>query len=444
MLGLPVTRGSRHIVSFAVLGLSLLVASSALALSPLYERCDYQGEVCVDGPSTKVINGVSVYRACWQYQATYRCLPNTAFDQCVGLAAAYPNCWEASASTCVNTDPVSGTCIEWRHTYACLGTRSDADIVPVGTSYTVVGDTRDTSQCTTYANNPNCQIHSEVCTEGPETRVINNLPVYRDCWAWEYDYICLTGTTTDDCGTIDQQCTLSSQSCLSENEAGDCMTLQKVYACQGDAQPGGPTSGQVTCGESVYCIGGDCKSFTRTANQDFSHATTQLATLNAMAKSLDEGTLTVFGGTADFCDKSILGFANCCKETGWGLDISLASCSEGEKLLAEKQAAGLCIYVGTFCSSKFLGICMELKNSYCCFTSKLGRIINVQGRSQLGLGWGDPKSPACQGLTVSQIQALDFSQLDLSELYQDIQVNVRSPEESTNSITQRLQDFYEQ
>ena len=48
------------------------------------------------------------------------------------------------------------------------------------------------------------------------------------------------------------------------------------------------------------------------------------------------------------------------------------------------------------------------------FGSKLGRILQQQGRSQLGIGWS-----SCRGLTVAEIKRIDFAGLDLSEFTED-------------------------
>ena len=45
----------------------------------------------------------------------------------------------------------------------------------------------------------------------------------------------------------------------------------------------------------------------------------------------------------------------------------------------------------------------------CVFGSTLAKIVNTQGRLQLGLSPSD-----CQGLTIDQIKKIDFSKLDLS------------------------------
>jgi conjugal transfer mating pair stabilization protein TraN len=66
---------------------------------------------------------------------------------------------------------------------------------------------------------------------------------------------------------------------------------------------------------------------------------------------------------------------------------------------------------------------------HCCFNTKLGRIIQEQGRPQLkafnAIGWGTPKNPYCRGFT-EEFQALDFSRMDLSEYYADVEARAQS------------------
>jgi conjugal transfer mating pair stabilization protein TraN len=85
-----------------------------------------------------------------------------------------------------------------------------------------------------------------------------------------------------------------------------------------------------------------------------------------------------------------------------------------------KKDQRLCSYAGSFCSKKFLGVCLEKKESSCCYNSRLARIINEQGRTQIGKTYGNPKNPDCSGFTPTQLQALDFSQMDLAEFFDEI------------------------
>lgn len=105
--------------------------------------------------------------------------------------------------------------------------------------------------------------------------------------------------------------------------------------------------------------------------------------------------------------------------------VSMMSCNAGEGKLAMKEGAQLCHTIGTWCSSciRVLGkcvACIEHTTSKCCFNSRLARMINEQGRAQLGIGWGAPKNPACSGFSVTQLQSIDFAKLDLTEFYASI------------------------
>jgi conjugal transfer mating pair stabilization protein TraN len=107
----------------------------------------------------------------------------------------------------------------------------------------------------------------------------------------------------------------------------------------------------------------------------------------------------------------------------------MMSCNENEGKLAMKEGAGLCRSLGTYCSSciRILGrcvACIEHTTGKCCFNSRLSRIVNEQGRGQIGKGWGSAQSPDCSGFTIAQLQSLDFAAMDLSEFYASIVPNL--------------------
>lgn len=105
--------------------------------------------------------------------------------------------------------------------------------------------------------------------------------------------------------------------------------------------------------------------------------------------------------------------------------MSMMSCNEDEGRMSMQEGARLCHTVGTYCSSciRILGkcvSCIEHTTGKCCFNSVLARIINEQGRIQVGKGWGSGQSPDCSGFTIGQLQALNFSAMDLTEFYASI------------------------
>ncbi|MCK7499546.1 MAG: conjugal transfer protein TraN [Comamonadaceae bacterium] len=75
------------------------------------------GPACVDGPSTKTIQGQEVAAPCWEFQSTYRCNDAPAADECAPLAAQ--GCVR-TASACAQAlpgDPL--TCGIFQDTYQC-------------------------------------------------------------------------------------------------------------------------------------------------------------------------------------------------------------------------------------------------------------------------------------------------------------------------------------
>lgn len=90
-------------------------------------------------------------------------------------------------------------------------------------------------------------------------------------------------------------------------------------------------------------------------------------------------------------------------------------CSETDFTLAVKRETKLAVYVGSYCAKKTMFGCIEKRKSYCVYNSQVGRIIQEQGREQLGIPWGDPENPECRGLTVDEFSKIDFTKIDLSE-----------------------------
>ncbi|WDF75276.1 conjugal transfer protein TraN (plasmid) [Novosphingobium sp. KACC 22771] len=112
------------------------------------------------------------------------------------------------------------------------------------------------------------------------------------------------------------------------------------------------------------------------------------------------------------------------------IEILLQGCDSQDMEVGMLKGSGMCHEVGSYCTSKILGICLQKSVGHCCFNTRLGRIIQEQGRPQLQsfnvVGWGTPKQPYCRGLTPEEFQALDFSKMDLSEYYEDIEARAQS------------------
>ena len=58
----------------------------------------------------------------------------------------------------------------------------------------------------------------------------------------------------------------------------------------------------------------------------------------------------------------------------------------------------------------------------------MAKIINEQGRGQVGKTWGSGENPDCSGFTTAEFEQLDFSRIDMSEFIQEVASSVRMPD----------------
>jgi conjugal transfer mating pair stabilization protein TraN len=125
----------------------------------------------------------------------------------------------------------------------------------------------------------------------------------------------------------------------------------------------------------------------------------------------------------------------------FAIEYLLQGCNQQDMEVGMLNSSGYCTEVGEYCQKewKFFG-CVQKAKSYCCFNSKMARIIQEQGRPQLGMNWGSSESPNCAGFTPQQFQRLDFSKIDLSEYYNDIQAKADSLIQK--NITDSVNEYY--
>ena len=181
------------------------------------------------------------------------------------------------------------------------------------------------------------------------------------------------------------------------------------------AQSGG------ACGSVRYCVGADCETVRPQASDGFVDAAAKLNMVMELGgDEFDRTALRFFRGERKACRIRLGGLANCC--TNSGLLVGLGNCSRAERELAQERHDGNTRYLGEFCARRILGICVTRERRWCVFGSKLGRILQEQGRAQLGIGWG-----SCRGLTVAEIEAVHFDALNLSEFTADLLDGGREP-----------------
>lgn len=157
------------------------------------------------------------------------------------------------------------------------------------------------------------------------------------------------------------------------------------------------------------------------------------------------GEVYIFSGNAMECRKTGVqtGFHNCCTDPLEDRGI----CNDEEIQLEEAEDAGTVHYVGTYCKERWWLIgCVQRAKVYCVFNSKLGRIVHEEGRTQLldfgsSGGWGSAEHPHCEGFTPEEFQMLDFSQMDLSEFFRDIETEAIG--DIQEEMRHKIEDFYQ-
>lgn len=271
------------------------------------------------------------------------------------------------------------------------------------------------------------------CTEAGGNRVISmggkEYTVYSDCWAWKDTYL----KQEADNGSCDvymknPACTASRVNCQ-EKSGSACLQEEVTFSCEkkvtGEAQ---------LCSGQLVCANGECGAIDNGTSDGFGKAVSALAAVTAAAQdvaAMNDVNVRAFTGKPVECRMAIAGFNNCCKDSGWGQGIGLAHCDSEEKALGKAKEKLLTVYVGTYCSKKVLGVCLQKKKAYCQFDSKLAQIVQAQGRKgQLGIGFGSGKHPDCRGITVEELQSLRFDRMDFSNFYSDLNAGTTIPSDS--------------
>ena len=355
-------------------------------------RCSVStAAICTDGPATKVIDGVSVSRYCWEFSSTMTCTSGAPVDQCAPLAAS--GCTPL-ASACRQSNAVKGACEVFEDSYSC----------PVAAQ-----NATSASNCPSnvFCLGGNC-FDISAPHDADFARSMTMLEAGREA-----------GVYLD-----------TDRMQVFKGEENRCRDRLLKNCCYADGAGAGMTNQSLFGAGSrlVYDV------LMNSENRAFLYQGMK-ALLGSAGFS---GSFTSFGvtvavnGTALPAGSSVLyaGDSLVVAFDPWSVAIavviyivlSMMSCNEDEGKLAMKEGAKLCRTIGSWCSSciRVLGFCVsciEHTTSKCCFNSMLARIVNEQGRTQIGKGWGGAQSADCSGFTVAQLQTLNFAAMDLTEFY---------------------------
>ncbi|MCF6768412.1 conjugal transfer protein TraN [Thiotrichales bacterium 19S11-10] len=298
----------------------------------------------------------------------------------------------------------------------------------------------------------NCSINGEpYCTSGAETRNINGKPIYQDCWQETQNYTCHASIDINNCQSYQNTCDMTHSNCV-EDLLGQCVRSEYQYSCPTRVCDGN----SIACANNVFCIDGDCAEQNPEFNENFGQDISEVAAVSGAIDDLNANSqVNFFNGHSQECSIDIANYQDCCVDDGWGSDLGLANCSDEEKKLSEDKKNYLVSYVGKYCHTQVLGVCTAEHEVYCVWDSKMARITEDYGRSQVSRGYGSAEHPDCSGFTMDEFELLDFDQInyidpiyiypngspnEASGLAGDMSVDSPSSEEMQDAINEQIQE----
>jgi len=81
-------------------------------------------------------------------------------------------------------------------------------------------------------------------------------------------------------------------------------------------------------------------------------------------------------------------------------------CDRDEKDLGALKKIGNCRFLGTYCQTRVLGVCIARRERYCCFNSPMSRMMRETLAKQGIGGFGTARNPSCGGITITQLAGL--------------------------------------
>lgn len=375
--------------------------------------------VCLSGVP-QLPGALQVPQKCWQYSYEYACDTPKMANSCKPYEDN-PACAVVS-STCTDTRNETGTCTSWNYTYQC-------ETKPAVTSPQLVCSSGlfDTSTLVT-PNNPN----NTFITAAIAMEIARQTQIYGQ------------GKDMTVFGGVVESCTkgyFGIRNCCgsmpgAQNNRSFLTTLAGSAAYSGLKYVGQNAVDYASpyVFDAMYSSGmftdGLMTSIASAGNVLVNEADSLVAT-NFAANGVSLGAYGFTYGTGVFEAGSALpGTMDLSSTFGMGAGEgfitfnpyvfaamlviqylqTLAQCSEDEMMFQMHKGANLVVYNEEKCTSSVLGKCVETTQTYCAFNSVLAKIINIQGKKQLGLNTAD-----CLGLTVEQVSKLDFTKIDFSE-----------------------------
>ena len=454
------------------------------------QSCDMGTPVCVE-TSAGSEAGLSFGSVCTKWSAVADCEPDNPIDTCEpfrSVSEPYTGsrpplngmCYETGKTCVLYSD---GECLRHELNYRCWnGPVTAPPAILLSRKYENFSEDIQDS-CVPLDDDPECTFNQYSIVEGQETRDINTLDLNRAWWVRNGQYTCVNASYDDTCGPFDgnPSCTFTDETtCLAYRDDGTCEYAEYVVNCDEDP------SFDANCEPINACVGEECLEIEQEASADFPKASVWLNFLDRAAKDNDceadpnlapgeepdysqcnsqfaqncepehsdwnittdnpgplvcedaifpHGQPEVFSGKGSNCRYNDI--LNCCNSGGFD------GCKTREFDLRSYRQAGAAHYLGSACRTKnLLGWCIESRRYYCVYNSKFARVFQEQANLQTGdrfyMGLGSSPDIQCPGLTIAQMETLDVSIMDFSEVFGDMLDQADLPVEEL--LIERMED----
>lgn len=400
---------------------------------------------------------VSLKQSCWKYTYTYACADSgTSIDSCTTASWYNPQTCSISARNCTNTDSTTGNCTSYNMKYSCVSTPS------TNTQQTVCSNNVLNQAAFPTPENKN----NSFAVTAAAMEVAREVQVYASCDSGDA-FSCASKPLFSGVNETCRKGYFGLQNCCNSAPGGTSNsqvmntalgTGSKVIMYAGkqavDAASPYVFDAMYSAGGYAAGLANSMTSINSVTSGTFGGYTTATGTSFAssgisaygftFASSVAEvgggfmGGNMLLAGTAG--TNTAIMFNPYAFAAAVALQFAISAiqkamaCTQQEQMLAMHKGSNLSVFTGETCTNKIpiIGTCLEYTSTYCSFNSIFAKIVNKQGKAQLGLNFNN-----CSGLTVSQIASLDFSKMDLSELttqvLQQAQAGVpSSPEIQTN------------
>ncbi len=303
---------------------------------------------------------------------------------------------------------------------------------------------QDEAEIKEFSMNEVCFDEKGKCLDAVKLRIVDGMAVERDCWKYEYVKNCSKGPSKNNCANIQQDdFEFVGDTCLHTMKVEGksfCINIKKTFA-RTTKHTQKVNRGKIIMDPdnkevvknllcNAFCLDGNCPSVhkeTQGSNNEIADAIAQLEMLSNIKKGMiDSNSLKfdIFSAMAKRCHNKKF-HSNCCPDNESGLFISLGlhKCSKNDAALIAERRKSKCEYVGEYCAKrdKITKTCWRKTKTYCCFPTVLAKIIHRGARDQLGKNLGSAQHPQCGGLTLEDIEKIDFSKIDFQEFF-DLEV----------------------